>query len=443
MGKPIALVILFGALTVLFAGALRRRSALSIGALLLALVLLIPTEVGAETPPDMVVYDYTTTAASHWTPIITATVDEFNAARPDSAPRLVYAAESGSFDCLDLPQPVANLAGIIICDTFRPEDFPYDPDAPKEGWAGVTSQVDNDTMRIALNNFVPEGYYVSAEDTDNTVCHEMMHAYTLVADNYDSDVNSCVFGDRLSPGTTDIGLMKERWPVTVAAPSRRVPVTAPDPTGPGWIIIVLVILVPLGYGLLKLLIRLPRGLLGWGALIITGIFVLNLVSKGAGPMLREFDADSALQSIQTTLAGYVERISATSPPNQRATAPSASRPTPTPASTNVTAAARAESTNGTGKDVQPTANDPAGVTTDEPTAVPDDALDAAIAPPAKAPDRRQCDPAYPDERTCIPPGPPLEQPCAITDERNFTVLPPDPRALDHDGDGIGCEPTIP
>jgi hypothetical protein len=51
-----------------------------------------------------------------------------------------------------------------------------------------------------------------------------------------------------------------------------------------------------------------------------------------------------------------------------------------------------------------------------------------------------CDPAYPEERTCIPPGPPLDQPCAITDERNFTVLPPDPRGLDRDGDGVGCEP---
>ena len=57
--------------------------------------------------------------------------------------------------------------------------------------------------------------------------------------------------------------------------------------------------------------------------------------------------------------------------------------------------------------------------------------------------RISCDPAYPEERTCIPPGPPLDQPCAITDERNFTVLPPDPRGLDADGDGVGCEPLSP
>ncbi len=58
----------------------------------------------------------------------------------------------------------------------------------------------------------------------------------------------------------------------------------------------------------------------------------------------------------------------------------------------------------------------------------------------KAPERTGCDPAYPEERTCIPPGPPFDQGCAITSERRFEVLPPDPQSLDHDGDGIGCEP---
>ena len=56
------------------------------------------------------------------------------------------------------------------------------------------------------------------------------------------------------------------------------------------------------------------------------------------------------------------------------------------------------------------------------------------------PERQGCDPTYPEERTCIPPGPPFDQGCAITSERLFKVLPPDPQRLDHDGDGIGCEP---
>jgi hypothetical protein len=70
-----------------------------------------------------------------------------------------------------------------------------------------------------------------------------------------------------------------------------------------------------------------------------------------------------------------------------------------------------------------------------------------IAAPAMAPAasglpalRPGCDPAYPEARTCIPPGPPFDQGCAITDQRRFEVLPPDPQHLDSDGDGIGCEP---
>lgn len=58
-------------------------------------------------------------------------------------------------------------------------------------------------------------------------------------------------------------------------------------------------------------------------------------------------------------------------------------------------------------------------------------------------DRTGCDPAYPDARTCIAPGRPLAAPCSITDQRNFTVLAPDPRRLDADHDGIGCEPISP
>jgi hypothetical protein len=63
-------------------------------------------------------------------------------------------------------------------------------------------------------------------------------------------------------------------------------------------------------------------------------------------------------------------------------------------------------------------------------------------PPSREsePARSGCDPAYPDERTCIPSGPPFDQGCAITDERRFIVVAPDPQGLDHDGDGIGCEP---
>jgi hypothetical protein len=65
------------------------------------------------------------------------------------------------------------------------------------------------------------------------------------------------------------------------------------------------------------------------------------------------------------------------------------------------------------------------------------AVATATAVPAA---RAGCDPAYPEARTCIPPGPPFGQGCAITAQRNFRVLPPDPQHLDADSDGIGCEP---
>jgi hypothetical protein len=81
---------------------------------------------------------------------------------------------------------------------------------------------------------------------------------------------------------------------------------------------------------------------------------------------------------------------------------------------------------------------PASLPTVVPTPVPEPTPTATAEPDAA--DREGCDPAYPDERTCIPPGPPFGQGCAITDERLFTVLPPDPQRLDHDKDGIGCEP---
>ncbi len=51
-----------------------------------------------------------------------------------------------------------------------------------------------------------------------------------------------------------------------------------------------------------------------------------------------------------------------------------------------------------------------------------------------------CDPAYPS--VCIPPPPPFVD-CGITTERNFPVKQPDPQNLDHDDNGIGCEPIAP
>lgn len=86
---------------------------------------------------------------------------------------------------------------------------------------------------------------------------------------------------------------------------------------------------------------------------------------------------------------------------------------------------------------------PPAVPSPSPRARQEERLEAWSAPaalPTASLQRDGCDPAYPEERTCIPPGPPFDQGCAVTDERRFKVLPPDPQRLDHDNDGIGCEP---
>jgi hypothetical protein len=164
---------------------------------------------------DIIVYDYTT-VGTVWTPLIIGTVEEFNAVKPPTAPRLIYQAAAGDTDSLDLGDRVWDLSGIIICDTYRPEDFPDDPNAPADGWGGVAQMRDADTIVIALNNAVPEGYYLPIEVADNTVCHEMMHAYTFVEDDYGADpLGSCVWGDLLSPGPTDVQLMQARYPTPV------------------------------------------------------------------------------------------------------------------------------------------------------------------------------------------------------------------------------------
>jgi hypothetical protein len=78
-----------------------------------------------------------------------------------------------------------------------------------------------------------------------------------------------------------------------------------------------------------------------------------------------------------------------------------------------------------------------------PTRIPASLPAREAEPPPPSPiaaARGNCDSAYPEQRTCIPPGPPFDQGCAITDQRLFVVLKPDPQHLDADRDGIGCEP---
>jgi hypothetical protein len=47
-----------------------------------------------------------------------------------------------------------------------------------------------------------------------------------------------------------------------------------------------------------------------------------------------------------------------------------------------------------------------------------------------------CDSSYPD--VCIPPYPP-DLNCPDVADKDFSVLPPDPRGFDRDADGNGCK----
>jgi hypothetical protein len=137
----------------------------------------------------------------------------------------------------------------------------------------------------------------------------------------------------------------------------------------------------------------------------------ELLTGSTNPLLDDTDGDDVSDSVE--IAAGSDPLDAVSVPATPAPIPP-STPEPT---------------------VEPTpepALDPQRSSTSLPTVTPS---------PVPAPARTGCDPAYPEERTCIPPGPPLAQPCAITAERDFTVLPPDPRGLDRDGDGVGCEPV--
>jgi hypothetical protein len=72
-----------------------------------------------------------------------------------------------------------------------------------------------------------------------------------------------------------------------------------------------------------------------------------------------------------------------------------------------------------------------------PTPEATDTLPPPPPPPTDTPPPGDgCANAYPD--FCIPPPPP-DLDCGDIDQKNFTVLPPDPHGFDGDNDGIGCE----
>lgn len=160
-----------------------------------------------------------------------------------------------------------------------------------------------------------------------------------------------------------------------------------------------------------LTILIPLGLVG--AILLGTAFGAAPASDGGqeAPVLA---ANRAIATIPIVVMGAQEP------------APQATTPTPPPAPTATA-----------------TPKPPTPAPLSLPTRAAAPAPEAATVPLAQLPtkaEREGCDPAYPETRTCIPPGPPFAQGCAITEERLFRVLPPDPQRLDHDNDGVGCEP---
>jgi hypothetical protein len=240
------------------------------------------------------------------------------------------------------------------------------------------------TTVIALNNIAPDGYDAVA---DSTVCHELMHAYTDVGDGDDPDLfGSCVWGDLLSPGCTDMRLMGERDPTTVANSSGR------DEEPSLWER-TKAVGREVGVRVCNVIPHVDIRFL-WEDTKTTGREVRDRVSD----ILPDVDIDVPDVAIGLPDLGI-------DIPALDVGLPADGQDRRLPA-------------------IEPTASPQPSISTGAPAASP----------------RAGCDPAYPEARTCIPPGPPFNQGCAMTTERNFLVLPPDPQRLDHDGDGIGCEP---
>lgn len=183
-----------------------------------------------------------------------------------------------------------------------------------------------------------------------------------------------------------------------------------------------------------------------GLIVIAGLLLVLVVGIGTTRAILHPVADAALDLFpegQPAASRAGRRLAVV--PTEMPAEVTAPLPTPTPRTVVVhTPEPRVHHTptslfyEAVGESGQPSTPDSATRTptpSPEPTAPP--------ATPAATPTNKRtgCDPAYPDAETCIPPGPPFDQGCAITDERRFIVLPPDPQGLDRDKNGIGCEPV--
>jgi hypothetical protein len=126
--------------------------------------------------PVLIVEDHTGAA---WKGVVAQTVADFNGVIPKRGPRLRYVRGKGS--CGWEPR------SIVIChDEIALPQF-----------GGTTRHL------VRLDPDYPE--------RANAVCHELMHALTGIADNYDARVDSCVWGRLDAPGPFDVAHLREAF----------------------------------------------------------------------------------------------------------------------------------------------------------------------------------------------------------------------------------------
>lgn len=166
--------------------------------LALTLLLLAPEALAGGavwTGKKVVVFDLTSAA---WDGVIAQTVADFNAVMPKKAPLLVYQRMAAK-DCAAI-RGRDHKRGIVTCSTAAFSDV-----------GGAAAGFFDNDLRVKRYVLQFSDPYASANPTQRAraACHELMHAYTGIRDNYHAlPDTSCVWGSLTSPGPFDVAYAK-------------------------------------------------------------------------------------------------------------------------------------------------------------------------------------------------------------------------------------------
>jgi DMSO/TMAO reductase YedYZ molybdopterin-dependent catalytic subunit len=160
---------------------------------LLAILLVLPGEVGARRGKRvLVIRDYTSAA---WEGVVEQTVADFNAVMPQRGPDLRYERmEATSCEALVVPRPRDRFVALCSVAAFD-RDF---------GALFLRGGV------LAFSDRYTGPWYDQFRAT--VVCHEFMHLLTNIPDNDGAlPDQSCVWGDLSQPGSFDIDRLRETY----------------------------------------------------------------------------------------------------------------------------------------------------------------------------------------------------------------------------------------